>query len=496
MRFDPAFRFGLEGRGRNRRGEPVRSTPALRVIQGLFVVGIFGLSWGGLSAWRAWPQEPSPETPGVSAPPPVAGVPLAWIDDPPRSRERFALARSQAEEIDPSSAARLVEWFDPIGINSFHRRGAPLPSGLGTATGERSVRVEYSLNQKLTEDVFEIFRRGRVQLGLAIVLDPLNGRVLAYVVSDPEVLRPERVYPAASIVKILTAATLMEESPREAAAPCIYQGNPYRLSSRRLARPHSGSQATLEKALATSNNQCFSQWAIHVLGGEKLRATIKRFGWLDPPAPGHDAGRIDPVTTDFELGRLASGLDGLRVNPLHIASLASVLTHGRWIEPSWVDRVVDSDDRSLVLPARAPVRRVVAEDIADRLRSMMVSTTTKGTAKRAFRTRLGRPLLPGIDVAGKTGNLIGRDPYGRYEWFLGLAPADAPTIAVVVLQVQGSLWWSRSSELGARILQDVFCDAKSCRAEQSNRWTVDPSESSVPLLMSDIERSTRSARVD
>jgi hypothetical protein len=61
---------------------------------------------------------------------------------------------------------------------------------------------------------------------------------------------------------------------------------------------------------------------------------------------------------------------------------------------------------------------------------MLMETTRSGTARRAFRARGGRPLLGEVRVAGKTGSLSGRDPDGRYEWFIGVAPADDPRIAV------------------------------------------------------------------
>lgn len=460
------------------------------------MIGVLGLGWGVQAAWRAWQTHESPDLPAVSSPPPLAGLAATWIKDPPRSRERFTLARDQAERFDPSSAPRLVEWLDPAGPESFRLRGGLPPTGWSAAGGQGPLRVEYSLDEKLTEEVFEIMRRGRVERGIAIVLDPRSGRLLAYVSTDPVALPPERAYPAASIVKILTAATLLQEAPREADAPCVYRGNKYRLHYRRLARPASGRETSLKRALANSNNQCFSQWAVHVLGEEKLRAAFDRFGWLAPPAPGHDAGQVVPISTNLELGRLGSGLAGVQVNPLHIAALASILTEGVSIEPWWIDRVVDSRGRSVELPRRADERRVLTQEIADQLRSMLVATTTTGTAKSAFRTRRGRPLIPGIDVAGKTGNLTGGDPFGRYEWFLGLAPAEKPTIAVVVLQVQSNLWWSRSSELAAKVLHTVFCEAKRCQAALADRWTGDLDEWTTPLLISELERPPLLSRAD
>jgi peptidoglycan glycosyltransferase len=489
LRSEPRFRFRSFLLSRNRRRRrPARLTPAGRAALALLALAILGIGWAGQIGWRAWQRYSSVALPAVSTSPPLADLAAAWIEDPPRSRQRFTLARERATEIDPSAVPRLVEWLDPIGPASFHRHGAPPPPASTASAGGGPFRVEYTLDEKLTEHVFDILRRGRVTRGEVIVLDPRSGRLLTYVSTDPLALPPQRAYPAASIVKILTAAALLEEAPAEARSPCVYRGNQYRLNRRRLSRPASGHETTLTRALATSNNQCFSQWAVHVLGEEKLRATFDRFGWLASPAPGHDAGHVESVSTKLELGRLGSGLDGVSINPLHVATLASVLTDGRWIEPWWIDRVVDSHGRSLALPKRAAERRVLSRDVANRLRSMLVETTAAGTAKAAFHTRRGRPLIPGIDIAGKTGNLTAGEPFGRYEWFLGLAPAEDPTIAVVVLQVQSNLWWSRSSELAAQVLRTVFCDSKGCTSQLGDRWTGDLGEWTAPLLISELER--------
>ena len=278
-------------------------------------------------------------------------------------------------------------------------------------------------------------------------------------------------------------------------ASCVYRGNKYRLNRRRLDRPSSGRTSGLEDALATSNNQCFSQWALHSLGEEKLTATFQRFGWLSKPAPGHAAGRFDAVESRLDLGKLGSGLGGMRVTPLHVAALTSVLTDGQLLEPWWVDRVVDPLGRSVDLPARSAPRRVLDPEQAETLRKMLVATTTRGTAKSAFRTRRGRARLGDIRVAGKTGNLTGRDPDGRYEWFMGLAPADDPQIGVVVLQLQSNLWWKKSTELAASILQQVFCDRSGCRASHADRLTGDLGADVAPLHLSDLETPLRLSRL-
>jgi cell division protein FtsI/penicillin-binding protein 2 len=123
--------------------------------------------------------------------------------------------------------------------------------------------------------------------------------------------------------------------------------------------------------------------------------------------------------------------------------------------------------------------------MAEELRSMLVRTTTHGTARSAFRDRRGRPKLRDIKVAGKTGNLSGGDPHGRYEWFVGVAPASEPTVAIAVLQLQSNLWWSKSSELAADVFKEVFCERGRCEPRHAARFTGDLGNAAAPVLLSD-----------
>lgn len=388
--------------------------------------------------------------------------PAAVFESVPASRDEFLAATAHLEH-DPApgteapwSPPRLVRWVE----------APPHRSDLGGP-----LRVEYTMDVELTRRVFERMRRGRVTHGHVIVMEPDTGRVLAYVSSDPKTFPANAAYPAASLVKVVTAAAALDGHPAQARRGCRYRGSPYRLTRSRIQPPRSGNEMSLERSLATSNNQCFAQLAVNTLGAEALLAAIERFGWLDAPAPGHAAGAATAGEDDYDLGRLGSGLAGARITPLHAAQLAASLSRGEIVEPFWVERVVDVHGRSLPLPGRAAPRRVMRSDLAQELREMLVRTTTRGTARSAFRDRRGRHRLGDIEVAGKTGNLTGDAPYGRYEWFAGLAPADDPQVAVAVLQLQSDLWWVRSSELGAEVLRTIFCDGRDCRAGLASRYT-------------------------
>ena len=445
----------------------------------------FALGYGGRGLVVEWlGQSPSSRDPigssrrlaPVSARADGAGAtaapapPGAIFERLPVDVRDYESVLSVREGLDPATSPRWIE-------------SVPVAAGSGPLAGP--LQVEYSFDAALTRRILKVLHRGRVGRGHVIVLDPRSGRVLAYVSTDVAAFPPNRSYPAASLIKVVTAAAALDRAPDAARRPCVYRGNPYRLTRSRVYRPKHGRRVTLENALATSNNQCFAQLAVDTVGGEALLAAIARFGWLEQPAPGHPAGVVDPGDDDFGLARLGCGLSGCRITPLHAAQLAATLAHGERITPWWIDRVLDAAGTPLPLPRRLPPRRVMSEALARELRTMLVRTTTRGTARSAFRDRRGRARLGPVQVAGKTGNLSGSDPAGRYEWFIGVAPAPEPSVAVAVLQLQSNLWWSKSSQLAADVLVEIFCEHGRCDSGLADRFTGDLGEAVTPILLSD-----------
>ncbi|HEY5657519.1 MAG TPA: penicillin-binding transpeptidase domain-containing protein [Myxococcota bacterium] len=332
------------------------------------------------------------------------------------------------------------------------------------------LRVDYTLDAELTRHVHRVLRQGRVEFGNVVLLDPNSGRLLAYAATDVEHFPPTRAYPAASLVKVITAAAALDRAPNAARLPCRYRGSPYRLTPSRIDPPAQGHTVTLRRALATSNNQCFAQLAVHALGVGPLLEAIDRFGWLTEPAPAHAAGSAEPGEERFDVGRLGCGLAGCRITPLHAVQLAASLVHGELVAPRWIERVADAGGREFPLPSQAAPRRVLSPELTAELRSMLVDTTRIGTARSAFRGRGGAPLLGPVAVAGKTGSLTGKSPDGRYEWFIGVAPADNPRVAVAVVLVQNDLWWRNASQIAASVLQGVFCEKRRCSPENASRF--------------------------
>jgi membrane peptidoglycan carboxypeptidase len=419
----------------------------------------------------------TPATPATAATPAPAGrstpgrVPAEVIARLPVSRAALQLPAAP-EDASQGGRERLYEYLD---VSARH------PDLAGP------LRVEYTLDRELTESAHEVLRRGHVDLGTLVLLDPHTGRVLAYAATDTERFPPTRSYPAASLVKVITAATALDFAPQAAQLPCRFSGSPYRLTPSRIDPPRNGTTVSLTRALATSNNQCFAQLAVHALGEGPLMEALGRFGWLAVPAPAHAAGSVDPGEDRYDLARLGSGLGGSRITPLHAAQLAASLAQGELVTPQWIERVLDASGRALPIPAAAP-RRVMSEELARQMREMLTETTRSGTARRAFRARGGRPLLGEVQVAGKTGSLSGHDPDGRYEWFIGVAPAEDPQIAVAAVVVNGRVWYRSASQIAADLLHEIFCQTGGCDASNAARVV---SHTSPPQLSHDADPAPR-----
>ena len=425
--------------------------------------------WLGFAGLLAWGLE-APPFARIAVPPEIGGAQLnGEFPEVPRLAPRELLERLPVTR----------EAFDALSV--YEVQGSPeerrLFESVSLPAADPGVRpepftVEYTLNADLSRRVFRILRRHRVALGHVVVLDPATGRLLAYVSTDVERFSPTRDYPAASLVKVITAASALERNPELAKLPCRYRGNPYKLSRSSLDPPSRGHTVSLRQALATSNNKCFAQLAVHAVGAMPLLESIRRFGWFDSPAPAHVAGNAATGEDRLELGRLGSGLAGSRITPLHAAQLAAVLVDGELVAPRWIERVSDSRNRHLEIPVDSDPRRVLSWQVAQQLRGWLVATTSRGdgTAHSAFFDARGRAVLGDVPVAGKTGSLRGSDPEGLYQWFIGIAPADAPRVAVATLLVQGDLYWKRSSGVAAEVLRAVFCEASQCSAERVGRF--------------------------
>lgn len=379
-------------------------------------------------------------------------------------------------ETEPLTLLELLSLLPP-GVRSLDALAANEKGEHERVLAKKSVgefpewfEVEYTIDPDLDTTLRSVMSDHDVTLGHTILMDPATGEVFSYVSTDPTSFPPTRTYPTASLMKIVTAAAVLSHSPKAAARKCRYQGSPYYLSRAALSAPTVGNHLdSFSRSLAISNNQCFARFAVHDLGEELLVSEMRRAGLFEAPGAGHQAGRVDSIRDEMDLGNLGSGLGGSFISPLAAVRLAGLLYDGQLPRPFWISRIRDASGRPIAMPKRGAPTRVWPAETASRIRQEMIAVTTEGTAKRAFRTRKGEPLLHDIAVSGKTGTLSGEDPEGLYQWFIGVAPADNPRLAIATLVLNQEGKKSRATDVAAAVLQRVLCSESGCDAANAGR---------------------------
>jgi penicillin-binding protein A len=289
--------------------------------------------------------------------------------------------------------------------------------------------------------------------GSVVAMDPSTGEVRA-MVSIPE-YDPNQVpkhlaqlnrdpsaplfnratqagYPPGSTMKVVTATAALDsgeftpDSVLSGRSPQVIDGVPL---------SNSGGEQFGDIDMTTALTNSVNTWWAQVgekLGKDTMFKYMERFGFnakprLDYPsfqlaASGvYDGNRLLTPSDAIDIGRVAIGQERLRVTPLQMAEVAAAVANkGELMEPRLWSKVIDPDGRETKLdPARQS--RVMSEDTASTLNTMMQSVVNEGTGTAAA--------VSGIDVAGKTGTAEISNGVND-AWFIGFAPADDPQIAI------------------------------------------------------------------
>jgi peptidoglycan glycosyltransferase len=197
-------------------------------------------------------------------------------------------------------------------------------------------------------------------------------------------------------------------------------------------------------------------------GGGSLDAFARRLGFGRPlpfdlptassqltngggPLPG---GFAD----DVELANASYGQGEVLTTPLQMALVAAAVANGgELMEPHLATAFVDREGRTTPIPVRSMGRVLDASATAAIVAAMTLAV--EGDRGQLF-TEGAK--VPGVPTAGKSGTAeIGGDGE-PHSWFIGFAPADAPTVAIAVIVEQGGRGGERASPLAGRMLRAYF----------------------------------------
>jgi cell division protein FtsI/penicillin-binding protein 2 len=326
--------------------------------------------------------------------------------------------------------------------------------------------AELTLDPIVQRAAVAVMKRYRVPEAGAVVLDVKSGEVLAYASHVSEGKRfdvnARAEPPAASVFKVVTGAALVEKAGLSASTEQCYHGGKSRILADELRDDPRRDKwcATLAMAMGRSINVVFGRLAQKHLTPEDLTAMAGAFGFGSPvPFPvQNEVSKIELPQEPLEFARASAGFWHTSLSPLAAASMAQTVANGGvTLKPRIVraiykasKKVWESDDSPLVL------RRAIRPATAKEVTAMMVQTVANGSGHASFHDAQGRPFLPGIEVAGKTGTLTRYKTDRHYTWFVGFAPADKPEIAVAALVVNNPSWRIKGPMLAREILRAYF----------------------------------------
>jgi cell division protein FtsI (penicillin-binding protein 3) len=320
---------------------------------------------------------------------------------------------------------------------------------LGTAGGDVALTLDAALQANaervLAEAVDALGARG----GVIISMDPYTGEIYSLAESpsfDPNRFRStdysstrssaflDTVEPGSALKPFLIAAAL--ETGAITTDQIIDCGDGmFRIPGKTIRDARAYGELTATGILRVSSNIGAVKVATE-LGRSAHYEMLRRFGFGDSTHsqfPDESAGVLRPWRSwkPVDHATIAFG-QGVSVTPIQLAAATAVLANGgEWVRPRLVAaRRVARGAWQSTGPDVA--RRVLSRETAANVMAMLETVVgPDGTGSRAA--------LPGVRVAGKTGTAQKFDTKnGRYSndhfraWFIGIVPADAPRLVVVV----------------------------------------------------------------
>ncbi len=323
-----------------------------------------------------------------------------------------------------------------------------------------------TLDPDVQRAAMSTMRKYRIPEAGAVLMDVKTGNLIAYASyvneGDKFDVNTRAEAPAASVFKIVTASALVEKAGLTAETQQCYHGGRSRIAADELKDDPKRDKwcATLAIAVGRSLNVVIARLAQKHLTPEEETAMGGAYGFGAPVpfAVPNEAPRIDIPDDPLEFARSAAGFWHTSLSPLAAVVLAqTVANHGIALEPRIVSAVYKGKKEIWKDDAGPRVlRHVIKPETAAEVTKMMEQTVANGSAFKSFHDHRGRPYIPGVVIAGKTGTL-NRDKANRlYTWFIGFAPADKPEVAVAALAVNTPTWRIKGPVLAREVLRAYF----------------------------------------
>ncbi len=305
--------------------------------------------------------------------------------------------------------------------------------------------IDRKLQFILEEELNEGLKRTKAKKAVAIIQNPNNGDILAMAslpnynpnepVSKIEYLNNvaiSDINEPGSTFKIIILAAVLEEKLFKLSDKIDCENGKFKYAGRIIRDDHGKAKfLTLKQIIEQSSNVGTAKLALK-LGEEKFYKYMRLFGFNSATGielTGEAKGMLRPVErwTKGSLPTLSFGQE-LSVTAIQTISAYSAIANGGMLLKPKIIKSIGTKEYKL----REPVRRVVSEDTAAKVKTALESVVKDGTGKSAK--------VEGYSIAGKTGTAQKYDKtiksYSKKHYmasFCGMIPAKNPELVILVI---------------------------------------------------------------
>ncbi len=287
--------------------------------------------------------------------------------------------------------------------------------------------------------------------GMAIVMDPLTGKILAmasYPTFNPNQFIQYRskswrnravsdIFEPGSLFKTFLAAGALEEQVVRPSDSFFCENGSYTVYDRTIHDHSRHGWLTFQQIIKVSSNIGASKVG-EKMGRDRFYRYISSFGFGEKTRiglPGEGKGIVHhprywpPVALDtISFGQ------GISVTGIQLVTALSAIANGGFLmKPYVVEKIMD--EKGQIVQSFQPeiVRKVISAETAKKVTALLKTTTEKGGT--------GEGAVPaGYEAAGKTGtaqkvdSLLSRYSEDHYiSGFMGFAPPEEPKIVLLII---------------------------------------------------------------
>jgi cell division protein FtsI (penicillin-binding protein 3) len=281
-----------------------------------------------------------------------------------------------------------------------------------------------------------------------VLMDPNTGEVLAmanmndynpnkYWIYSNDERRNEALtdtYEPGSTFKVFTMAALLDQSLAKETENVYVENGRFKFKSAYINDTHKHNTLTVRGVMEQSSNIGIAK-LVQRIDNDLYYKYLRGFGFgnfTSISLPGESKGKLKKPGDWGTLTKafMSFGYE-ISVTPIQLAAAYSAVVNGGILyQPQIVRRTANRDGNKYIENPPKEIRRVISEETSVRMRNILLSVVSNGTAKNA--------IVEGFLIGGKTGTsqklVDGRYSKSSYNSsFAGFFPADNPKIVCLVL---------------------------------------------------------------